>query len=121
MEARNAVHANYLKMKPIMLKHFPHLFGKVQPMVMRDQYITFFLKALKAKKVTRAGNAPITGAMVANFFRCCMSRREYAKALTQSTHYINEVGTPVMEICMWDKAEADLRYRNICRKQKIKE
>lgn len=121
MKDTNKTHKDYLKMKSVMIKAFPNLFSKPKPFAPIPDHVSFFMIALRKKGITKAGETVITGRMVHNFFRCWMSRREYAKAITTEEFYINQCGESVLVISNWDKAVAFSRYQTICRKQKIKE
>lgn len=121
MSKNDKVHATYHAMKPIMQKHFPHLFAEPVPLALD----TLSLRSMK-RKLAKAGTVIVEGGNISEkhikmFLTCWTARREYKLKVSQSEFRINFSGVPVSPICDKERTAYRQKYFRICRRQQIQE
>lgn len=118
-QAKNAMHEQYLRLKPIMQREFPMLFGKAIPLIKEFRWSEFLEKMLEKRKVTCDEGKVITRSNVGAFLRCWFCRREYHLAISNNEFRIDDAGYPIQRITSEERMHHLCRYNMICKKQNI--
>lgn len=118
-QPKNAMHEQYLRLKPIMQEEFPLLFGKPIPLIKEFRWSEFLFEIMEKRKVTLTNSGMITRQNVGAFLRCWFCRREYHLAVANSEFRIDDAGYPIQRISKDERMHHLSRYNMICKKQGI--